>query len=218
MVGTFAALVVSPAALLFLVVAFALLVPILMLAPAREYGNRAPDCRRPTVASALGVAIGTSAFVGFAAILGAAAFALALLVLVTSPYALSACGHRLGSALNSTRSESEAPARTLTHAIQEEAPAQPVSGLPHLTNEQLCHAWRDSCATLQEQSSETAFMHAVEERQSYVDEMERRNASGLTAWLASGAMATGDPLPYLIDHRADHRAVNWDELIWGQGR
>ena len=196
-VGISAALIASPAALLFLMLVFALVIPMLLFVPASEHGQRAPDWRRVTIARALGVAMGTSAFVGFATILDAAAFALALLLLAGSPYAVTACNSRSSSAVSPTGPEPKAPAPAFQGAIPEEAPEQLVRGLPALTDEQLCQAWRDSCASLRNQSGEAGIMRAVRERQSYLDEMERRNASGLTAWLTSGAMTIDDPLPYL---------------------
>ena len=51
----------------------------------------------------------------------------------------------------------------------------------------------------------------------YLDELERRNASGFAAWLASGPQAAGDPLPYLTADHIDVQAVDWDELTRGHG-
>jgi hypothetical protein len=52
----------------------------------------------------------------------------------------------------------------------------------------------------------------VEERQSYLDELERRNATGLAAWLASGARVASNPLPYLVVNRTEPPVINWEEL------
>ena len=51
----------------------------------------------------------------------------------------------------------------------------------------------------------------------YLDELERRNASGFAAWLASGPEAAEDPLPYLTRDHIDTPAVDWDELTRRQG-
>ncbi|MEP6814583.1 MAG: hypothetical protein ABI873_03405 [Marmoricola sp.] len=58
---------------------------------------------------------------------------------------------------------------------------------------------------------------AVAERQMYLDELERRNGVGFSAWLAAGPKAAEDPLPYLIGDRVDAPAVDWDELTRGSG-
>jgi hypothetical protein len=41
----------------------------------------------------------------------------------------------------------------------------------------------------------------VEQRQRYLDELYRRSPDGLAAWFASGARASGDPLPYVDESR-----------------
>jgi hypothetical protein len=84
------------------------------------------------------------------------------------------------------------------------------------TDEQLCQGWRSSFLALQQQSSSTQMAGTVAERQRYLDEFERRNPGGFAAWLASGARAPGNPLPYLTKNRVKPPAINWDELTRGQ--
>jgi hypothetical protein len=98
------------------------------------------------------------------------------------------------------------------------APVQPLSELYRLTDGQLCQRWRASYLALQVGPSTASVLEIVEQRQRYLDEFQRRNARGLTAWLASGARAAGTPLPYLVGDRADRHAINWDELTRGQDR
>jgi hypothetical protein len=57
-----------------------------------------------------------------------------------------------------------------------------------------------------------ATLATVEERQRYLDEFERRNSTGLTAWLASGARVASNPLPYLAKSYAERPVINWDDL------
>ena len=79
----------------------------------------------------------------------------------------------------------------------------------------MCQACCASYLVLLEQSSgpqPKAVLATVEERQSYLDELERRNATGLAAWLASGARVASNPLPYLVVNRTDPPAINWEEL------
>jgi hypothetical protein len=66
-----------------------------------------------------------------------------------------------------------------------------------------------------EQSAGTAtnaILATVQERQKYLDELERRNAAGLAAWFASGARVASNPLPYFAQDRANRATINWDEL------
>ena len=67
-----------------------------------------------------------------------------------------------------------------------------------LTDAALCAAWNASCRELRRSPSSSADLKIVQARQTYLDEMERRNPHGLLAWFASGANATGDPAPYVL--------------------
>ena len=64
-------------------------------------------------------------------------------------------------------------------------------------------------------ASRQRILRIVEERGSHLDEMERRNPEAFTAWLASGASASDNPLPYLSSAHVERAAINWDELIDG---
>jgi len=86
-----------------------------------------------------------------------------------------------------------------------------------LTDEQLRQGWRDSYEALRQRPS-VQMMTAIEERQAYLDEFERRNPSGLAAWLASDAQTTDIPLPYINGTRVGHATINWDELTREPGR
>ena len=85
-----------------------------------------------------------------------------------------------------------------------------VTGLRDLTDEQLCRRWRASCKSAQ--LSGVQRLEAVTERQMCLDELERRNAGALAAWLASSPSAWGDPLPYLTGERVGAATIDWDEL------
>jgi hypothetical protein len=107
-------------------------------------------------------------------------------------------------------------ARALAYTSPEYVPFLPPSELGELTDEQLCQAWRaSSYMSLQQQSSTSPTIATVAERQKYLDEFEQRNPSGFVAWLASGARAPGNPLPYLVGTRYDNPTINWDELTRG---
>lgn len=217
MVGVSVLVVLSPAALAWLFLASAVVGTILTLAVVTEEGARHPRARtRLMVRSALVGGTVTSALIGFSIILGAGVLLLGLCVLISSPYAVSIYGHWLGSAPTPSAAQLDALAHALAYANPEPLSAQPTSELRLLTDEQLCQGWRASYLALQARSSAEQILRTVEERQRYLDEFERRNPRGLTAWLASGARAAGNPLPYLSVRRADRPGINWDELARGQ--
>ena len=72
--------------------------------------------------------------------------------------------------------------------------------LPALDDDELCLAWRRSFQMLNAAGSPGERLLLVEQRQRYLDELERRSPDGLTNWLTSGARAPGNPLPYLRAH------------------
>ena len=62
----------------------------------------------------------------------------------------------------------------------------------------LCRAWRESGLALQQPVSASCKGWIVQRRRELLDELERRNPAGFTAWLASGAMAAEDPRRYIV--------------------
>ena len=66
-----------------------------------------------------------------------------------------------------------------------------------LTDHDLCRAWCTSFDLLQSVSDVEARARVVSLRQAYLDELDRRDPLGLSAWLASGARATSNPDRYL---------------------
>jgi len=216
MVGVGAAFVLPPATLAFLFIVFAFVGTILTLSVVIEYGKGPPQDRTRLIASSALVGGTTAcAFLGFAVLLGAGVFLLVLFVVVSSPYAVSAYSRWLSPAPTPPAAQLDALASAFAYESPEYVPFQSPSELGELTDEQLCQAWRASYMALQ-RSLAAQTIATVEERQRYLDEFERRNAGGFTAWLASGARAPGNPLPYLIGGRVDHPTLNWDELIRGQ--
>ncbi|MEV0283216.1 hypothetical protein AB0H36_03760 [Kribbella sp. NPDC050820] len=73
-----------------------------------------------------------------------------------------------------------------------------------LSDEELCLAWRRSFLLLEAARSAQARLTVVEERQRYLDELYRRSPDGVAAWLAAGALASGNPLPYVGDDDDRH--------------
>ena len=76
----------------------------------------------------------------------------------------------------------------------------------------LCLAWRMSYVSLQRSLPLHVGLRIVERRQAFLDELERRNARGFSAWLASGARAAGDPSKYVasVQRQGDrHDCGRW---------
>ncbi|MFD7072796.1 hypothetical protein ACFV9G_01185 [Nocardioides sp. NPDC059952] len=94
-------------------------------------------------------------------------------------------------------------AGTAAAAIGPEAvdPVDPVEAVlavtDGLTDTDLCRAWRSSYVALDRVTDLSAKLRAVEIREVLLDELERRDASGLEAWFRSGARAAGGPERYL---------------------
>lgn len=65
----------------------------------------------------------------------------------------------------------------------------------------LCRAWRESCLALDEPVSARCKAGIVQRRRELLDELERRNPVGFTAWLASGARPAEDPRRYIVTQR-----------------
>jgi hypothetical protein len=215
-VGISAAVLLSPAVLVFLV-GVAVVGTILMLLAVRGDGGRS---RRDSTGRLLtsGLAAGTvaGALVGFTALLGAGTFPAALCFLGSSPYAVKAWSRWRRSRLTPSTAQAVAMDAALAHMRSMPRPSQACLEPSRLTDEQLCQAWRASFRALGDGSSGIQMMGAVAARQRLLDEFERRNSRGLTAWLASGARAAGNPLPYLAESRVNSPAIDWDELTRGQ--
>ena len=92
--------------------------------------------------------------------------------------------------------------------------AEPHVAPDALSDDALCLAWRASFSALQRAGSPTQRLRIVDERRAYLDEIERRTAHGMAAWLASGARAAGDPSRFVLGDSAAGRApIDWDDLL-----
>ena len=204
-VGASVAVVKSPVAVTFLFICFGALGMLLTLGFVAEYWERSSGGRMRLLAC--GAAVGGGAacsFIGFASLLGPGVFVLAVLVLASSPFAVRAYGRWLGVAQRSRCVETLARACAYAHPHYV---SRPQMDLSTLTDEQLCYRWRVSYLTLLH-SSAGQMTETVVERQRYLDEFERRNRSGFAVWLASGPLASANPMPYLVGVPA----INWDDL------
>ena len=123
----------------------------------------------------------------------------------------------LNSAPAPSIAEQDKLARACDYASPEYVPVRSGSEVARLTDTQLCQSWCASYMVLHQRPSPVQMIATVAERQRYLDEFERRNASGFAAWLASGgARGSSNPLPYLVGGRTGQPTINWDELTRGQ--
>ena len=190
--------------------------------------NRSPRDRRRIVARSTALtAGGTASFIGLGTLVGAPTAVLLQAIMVGgSPYAIRYCLRRL-SEHGHLASASPQPAlpdraarslRSATAPILATEPDHQVSE-PHvapdaLSDEALCHAWRASFSALQRANSPVQRLRIVDERRAYLDEIERRTAHGMAAWLASGPRAAGDPSRFVLGDGASGRApIDWDDLL-----
>jgi hypothetical protein len=94
------------------------------------------------------------------------------------------------------------PQSTLIPAVLEEPRlAAAATSLPRdcegLDSAELAMAWRRSFVLLQRAASKADRLAAVEIRQRYLDELCRRYPEGIASWLASGARASSNPMPFI---------------------
>jgi len=172
---------------------------------------------RPWRRAAVGAAasgVGVVAIAGLVVVLQVVALVLLLALTMSAPPVVRLLQKRL-----------TAKAPKPASAAQEQPPEQPLDDLDDaewptadpatveqslpvapedLDDDALCWAWRRSYVVLQRTRSPATRLHIVEVRQAYLDELERRNAMGLSAWLASGARAAGNPSRFIHHPPTNH--------------
>jgi hypothetical protein len=167
----------------------------------------AADGRRavPRIARvALAAGLIAPAIMGLIAVFKFAGFLIVLILAVTTPAltSLLQARRRTKGHPSAVQPESTAPRVPATAGQLASGPAAgPARDLHSLDDEALCLAWRRSFVLLEAARSAAERMSVVEQRQQYLDELHRRSPEGLAAWLASGARASGNPLPYVGDAR-----------------
>jgi hypothetical protein len=89
---------------------------------------------------------------------------------------------------------------------EDASPAESLLTLPEgmgplngLDDRQLCRLWRDSFWLVRQPSAPGTVLCRVALRAACLDELERRDAEALRAWLDSGARASSGPEKYLAD-------------------
>ncbi|OIJ27638.1 hypothetical protein UG56_006430 [Nocardioides luteus] len=110
-------------------------------------------------------------------------------------------GHRGGRRWWGSRAgDRAAPATDISPLVAGPVDVDPVDALSvtdALTDADLCRAWRSSYVALDRAADPSEKLRAVEIREVILDELGRRDASGLEAWFRSGARAAGWPDRYL---------------------
>jgi hypothetical protein len=151
--------------------------------------------------TAVPVAVGAGAIAvalcGYAATAGVGAVALIAVVAATSPATVSRLSHHDVEA-GPTNVIDSTPPPTYQSAPEEQQPLGDLSDL------ELCTAWRRSYLALQRATSPAERLQIVKDRQSFLDELERRGPNQLAEWLHTGARAAGDPSKHF--RRDPHRA------------
>jgi hypothetical protein len=217
LIGAAAAIHASTEALPVAFVVVALTLTLVSLSAVRRRRDALPGPVRARIVatSALLGGITAAALVGFAGLLGERVALLGVVVLVSSPSAMRTYGRWLRSVPTPSAAQMDAFARVFAvdmgyGGIQ--LPPDPRT----LTDEELCQRWHASCLYLRMRPSAAQVVREVEQRQTYLDEFERRCPSGYAAWLTSGAATLDNLTPYVIGGRVDHAVINWDELTGGR--
>jgi hypothetical protein len=175
-------------------------------AAARERGRRR---LRPVAGIAALSGLAAIAAAGLMAISGLLGLLMVAVLAVTSPRVWSALRRwrrsKATGPANAPQSPEQLPetgAGTATIAaarVEDPEPAPEVPAEPWLLDDYaLCCAWRKSFIGLERPHSPAMHLKLVEQRQLYLDELERRNPTGLAEWLASGARAAGDPTRFIM--------------------
>jgi len=150
------------------------------------------------------VALGILAALSFSRVVPA----LGLLVVLTAGLSSPALvGHvvRLGRQPTKAQADEGAAGATLEEsrpeAVDEDSLTLPeaMGPLQGLDDLQLCRLWRESFWTLRRPAPPGTVLCLVALREACLDELERRDAAALHAWLDSGARASGGPEKFL-DH------------------
>ncbi len=218
--------------LLVLVVAasFGVVVALVRFGPDDHTEPLSHRARHMMVRYAILGGVAAVAVTGLGALVGAVSAALLLAVCAgCSPAAIGLYRGRYrdrAGAATSTRDPSRSSHdRAATIETERERPAQSAPAVPAmlapglLTDAELCRAWRASFTALQRASSPSERLSIIKARRVYLDELERRSPHGLTAWLASGARAAGDPSRFIVNASDTGRSViDWDALTRGPDR
>jgi hypothetical protein len=164
-------------------------------------GRTSPIGSPPLPTAAMVGAAGGLAMLGSAAFVGLIGIVTAVLLVALSPAAITWYASGVRSTLKVLLSERLLSANDSGDGGHHSDPfdsAHGLRGVPRsLTDSQLCLAWRTSYTALQRSRGLAHRGRLVAARQGYLDELERRDPSGFSRWLAAGARPASDPSKYL---------------------
>jgi hypothetical protein len=143
--------------------------------------------RRCVINGLLGAAAAT-AVAGLGVLLGVTVLVVLLLIAVTAPPVVEFAVRRF------LRAQAAPDAQAIAALSVARRP------LAQLSEAELCAAWTSSWHLLRS-GAPAQRLACVQARQHYLDELERRDAAGLRAWLASCASPAGDPRPFISSPR-----------------
>ena len=166
--------------------------------PRRTTAGIAGSCARPVITASAVVACWA-----VARLAPSVALLLLTLAVVSSPVVVRLLVRLTGR--GPVRSErvvvrpAGAAPRVVRHAADGPTPTMPRERPrpQDLDDQTLCRLWRQSFWELTSQSTPTGYLRVVAWRQRCLDEIERRDAHALHAWLESGARASGGPEKFL---------------------
>lgn len=164
---------------------------------------------RPVAAVAGLSGVSVVAAAGLMAMSGLLGLLVVALLAITCPQAWSALRRRRPTKASGPDIAAQSPEQlpetgtgTATIAAARVEDPEPAPDMPEepwlLDDYALCCAWRKSYLVLERPHSPSTHLLVVERRQLYLDELERRNPTGLAEWLASGARAAGDPTRFIV--------------------
>lgn len=218
MIGIWAAVVTWP--LLELLICFVFVAVFAASMHAAIQATDAPLCLRKSLAVGAGAGAAAVGVVGLASLIGGIAVLVLVGAAATCPLAVRWLQHHLPGPTHTTATPQPPPVNSADSANDKEppSPASPLAvagfeqpgnaSLDSLDDAALCRAWRRSYSALHHAESMPAILQVVATRQCYLDELERRNPTGLAAWLASGPRAASDPSRYILQrHRSEPPSV-----------
>jgi hypothetical protein len=208
----------SPASAMLAFTFFAVSAAIAVLAASQTDGPRVHSRTFRHALIGAGIAGSSAAAVlGLSTIAGpSTALVVAFALTATSPRTINTL-RRWSGAVRPSGDQLDAVMHALACSSPGFVPFQRVPTELPATDERLCRAWCASFVALASTYAGGKFIRIVEDRREYLDELDRRNPAGFSAWLASGPTACDNPLPYVSLGHVEPAPINWDDLLEGHG-
>jgi hypothetical protein len=157
----------------------------------------------PRIASSgVSTGLGTSAAAGLLAASPGPGALVVLALIATHPAVAFGVRLLLDPQGKSGTSKAATPEPTL-HAVPDGSPDLSSATLNKVDDATLCDVWCQSYLSLCTAESRDDAAVIAADRQGYLDEMFRRNPTGMAAWFAAGARPGASPMTFLTRHVAD---------------